>query len=129
MAPPIPTSPATVPTARFGKRSVGRVMMSVDHHWWPKRARLKRTMHHETETCGTNMIKGMIMTTSARGIFRARFSERPRWNSQLEKPPPSKQPIPPAAYGIQAKIGRASCWEREQNAVGVGAVREEREER
>ena len=32
IAPPRPTSPATVPTARLGKRSVGRIIINVDHH-------------------------------------------------------------------------------------------------
>src|SRR5437868_5367984 len=77
-------------------------MTSVDHDCCPKNATLKRKMTHDTDTCGTSITHGIIAALKPSAIFRAALTECPRRNSQLESPPPTTQPTPAAANGIQA---------------------------
>ena len=50
----------------------------------------------------TNTIAGIRAALAPRAILRAASSDEPRRSSQLEKPPPTRQPMPDAAYGIHA---------------------------
>ena len=51
----------------------------------------------------TNSMSGMRAALAPSATLRAVFSEWPRLISQLENPPPTRQPSPAAAKGIQPK--------------------------
>ena len=53
-------------------------------------------------TAGTNSTAVMPAALRPSAILRAVLSGTSRRNSQLESDPPTRQPTPAAAYGIQA---------------------------
>src|ERR1035438_10142471 len=102
-APPMPTSPATEPTAARGKMSAGTVITSVDQDCCPKNAMAKSTIAHCTGACVTKKIHGMNAALAPSASLREKSSEWPvriRW---LENHPPDRLPTPEAAKGIHAK--------------------------
>jgi len=54
--------------------------------------------------CVTKTINGITAALAPNAIFRARFSDTCRSSSHPENQPPARQPIPAAAYGIQAYV-------------------------
>ena len=78
--------------------SVGRIITSVDHDCWPKKARLNKKITQPTECIwGTNITHGMSAALAPRASLRDPFTDTPRLSSQLENPPPTRQPTPEAA--------------------------------
>src|SRR6185369_11622210 len=84
------------------KRSVGTIITSVDHDCWPKNAMLNSTIARPVGACVTNMMSGMTAALAPSAILRARLTDAPRFNNQLEIQPPARHPTPAAAYGIHA---------------------------
>ena len=64
------------PTALRGKKSVGRIITSVDHDCCPKKARLKSASAQPTGTCGNEDDRGITAALRPSAILRARFSDR-----------------------------------------------------
>src|ERR1039458_10193573 len=102
-APPIPTSPATEPTAARGKMSAGTIITSVDQDCWPKNAMANSTMAHWAGACVTKKIHGMSAALAPSASLREKSSEWPERIRRLENQPPERLPTPEAAKGIHAK--------------------------
>ena len=68
---------------------------------------LKSAIAQATGTLGTNRMSGMRIALAPRAIFRAWSSGSFSRSSRLESQPPTRQPIPAAAGGIQAKVATA----------------------
>ena len=78
--------------------SVGKIITSVDHDCCPKNATLKIKITQPTEcSCGTNITHGMSAALAPSASLRDQFTDTPRLSSQLENPPPTRQPTPEAA--------------------------------
>ena len=116
IAPPKPTRPATAPTALRGNRSVGRIITSVDHDCWPKKARLKiaiaqrdRRVRHEPErpasrrrsgrarSCGRDRAAGRASAGSSRTSRRAGSRRRRRRSGIQAKAPTALMSKPRAS--------------------------------
>ena len=97
MAPPNPTSPATLPTALRGKRSVGRIITRVDHDCCPKKAILNSTIASSTGVRVTKNATGIMAALRPNATLRERLSDAPDFSMRLESHPPHRLPTPEAA--------------------------------
>ena len=68
---------------------------------------LKSAIAQATGTFGTNRMSGMRMALAPRAILRARSRGRFSRSSRPESQPPTRQPIPAAAGGIQPNVATA----------------------
>jgi len=50
------------------------------------------------------MTHGIKAALAPNASLRALLTDRPRASSQLDNPPPARQPTPEAAYGIQPML-------------------------
>src|ERR1019366_5644898 len=121
-APPMPTSPATEPTAARGKMSAGTIIPRADQDCCPKNAIAKSTMAHWTGAWVTKKIHGMSAALTPSASLREKSREWPVRIRRLENQPPERLPTPEAASLRNFAATNPQTWRLRRSSSQVKEI-------